>query len=282
METLPGTASITMMGSRPYHPMLGEFLAPDPGLDSGDNVYSYTNGDPVNTHDISGNDTSEPLVIGASSGVAGFLSALLGGFLKGRGWGKLGTTLQVLGSVGAGAGTYLAMRSQSASEGVSILSGVLAALGTGAASYGMSKWSAKRTAAAAAARDARSKVVLHVDPEPVHVPGWADYLFSEAKTEQEVQKMYLSGSKKYHPDKGGTDALFKEFGNAMQRRKDEINGVYKPPPAPPQNPARQNFQPPAQQKPAYNPRESTSSVDSDESNATFKEYLREFMKGQFR
>lgn len=279
LETLPGTSSITMMGSRPYHPLLGAFLAPDPGLDSGDNLYAYTNGDPINSHDISGNDTSEPLAIGAGSALGAFAGALLGGFLKGRGWGKLGTAMQVLGSLGAGVGTYIAVRTQTSSEEVSITAGVLAAIGTAAASYGMSKWSAKRSAAAAAAREARSKVILHVDPEPVHVPGWADYLYSGAQSEEEVLKIYKSRALKYHPDKGGTVADFQTWQTAKNRRIDQLNGKFDPPPAPPQNPAKQNFQPPAQQKPAYNPRGSTDSLDSDDMD-DFTRYLYDMLKKQ--
>jgi RHS repeat-associated protein len=53
-ETLQGTSSISLLGARPYLPALGEFLAPDPLVDAGTNLYSYTPADPVNGVDRTG------------------------------------------------------------------------------------------------------------------------------------------------------------------------------------------------------------------------------------
>ena len=53
-ETLQGTSSISLLGARPYLPSLGEFLAPDPLVDAGTNLYSYTPADPVNGVDRTG------------------------------------------------------------------------------------------------------------------------------------------------------------------------------------------------------------------------------------
>lgn len=53
-ETLGGDAGITVMGARPYLPAAGIFLAPDPDLDAGTNLYSFTAGDPVNGTDRTG------------------------------------------------------------------------------------------------------------------------------------------------------------------------------------------------------------------------------------
>ncbi|MFZ4510335.1 MAG: RHS repeat domain-containing protein [Candidatus Nanopelagicales bacterium] len=53
-ETLGGEAAITLMGARPYLPAAGIFLAPDPDLDAGTNLYSFTAGDPINGTDRMG------------------------------------------------------------------------------------------------------------------------------------------------------------------------------------------------------------------------------------
>ena len=53
-ETLGGEAGITLMGARPYLPAAGMFLAPDPDLDSGTNLYGYAGADPVNGTDRTG------------------------------------------------------------------------------------------------------------------------------------------------------------------------------------------------------------------------------------
>lgn len=53
-ETLGGDAGITLMGARPYLPAAGIFLAPDPDLDAGTNLYSFTAGDPINGTDRTG------------------------------------------------------------------------------------------------------------------------------------------------------------------------------------------------------------------------------------
>lgn len=52
--TLPGVASITLMGARPYLPATGEFLAPDPDLEASTNLYGYAAADPVNGSDPTG------------------------------------------------------------------------------------------------------------------------------------------------------------------------------------------------------------------------------------
>ena len=53
-ETLAGTSSISLLGARPYLPAVGEFLAPDPLVDAGTNLYSYTPADPINGVDRTG------------------------------------------------------------------------------------------------------------------------------------------------------------------------------------------------------------------------------------
>ena len=48
-------SGVVAMGSRGYVPQLGRFLQTDPLTGGSDNPYAYTNGDPVNTTDLSGN-----------------------------------------------------------------------------------------------------------------------------------------------------------------------------------------------------------------------------------
>ncbi|MFZ4668392.1 MAG: RHS repeat domain-containing protein [Microthrixaceae bacterium] len=50
-----GAIDITSMGARTYLPALGRFLQPDPVPGGSGNPYAYTDGDPVNSHDASGN-----------------------------------------------------------------------------------------------------------------------------------------------------------------------------------------------------------------------------------
>ena len=126
-ETLPGTSSITLMGARPYHAPLGMFLAPDPVIASGTNAYTYTGGDPVNSHDSSGRtseDNSQWLWIGAGIG-----AALLGGaafFAGGRMLFRANGTARELSSLGA------AFRV----KGTAAVAGLVAVGGAGAAGYG--------------------------------------------------------------------------------------------------------------------------------------------------
>ena len=79
-ETLAGQSSITLMGARPYHPWLGMFLAPDPVVDAGNNLYGYTDGDPINQRDSTGNDSETLDWIARGLGIAGLLIGLGGGY----------------------------------------------------------------------------------------------------------------------------------------------------------------------------------------------------------
>jgi RHS repeat-associated protein len=56
-DTLPGSTGITVVGARAYLPATGEFLTADPLVDSGQNLYGYTDGDPINAKDTSGNES---------------------------------------------------------------------------------------------------------------------------------------------------------------------------------------------------------------------------------
>ena len=79
-ETLPGESSVTLLGARPYHPWLGIFLAPDPVVDAGNNMYGYTHGDPINQRDSTGNDSETLDWIARGLGIAGLLVGLGGGY----------------------------------------------------------------------------------------------------------------------------------------------------------------------------------------------------------
>ncbi|MFM9135262.1 MAG: RHS repeat-associated core domain-containing protein, partial [bacterium] len=79
-ETLPGESSVTLMGARPYHPWLGIFLAPDPVVDAGNNMYGYTDGDPINQRDSTGNDSETLDWVARGLGIAGLLIGLGGAY----------------------------------------------------------------------------------------------------------------------------------------------------------------------------------------------------------
>ena len=163
-ETLPGTSSITMLGARPYQPYLGVFLAPDPVVDSGTNLYSYTNGDPINSQDSSGRMSDE--AVGGIIAGSGVLATLLGGLIGGRlgqftGVRKLlqaespqilaqtnklsnsarlgfdvGTVIwNTAGIAATGYGTYLAVKASTDSQGGAIAAAVGASILTAYASW---------------------------------------------------------------------------------------------------------------------------------------------------
>jgi RHS repeat-associated protein len=154
-ETLPGTASVTILGDRPYHPALGAFLAPDPLIDSGDNLYSYTGGDPINSRDVTG---QEEFSLAAGLGIvagAALLATFGGSFLVGRlslkgntlglQLAKTGTYFGIVAtSAAAGAATYLAVQGQSADVLITVGAAVGAALVSVGGSVMFAKWGAAR------------------------------------------------------------------------------------------------------------------------------------------
>lgn len=130
LETLPGTSAITLMGARPYSPYLGAFLAPDPIVDSGTNLYSYTLGDPINTGDASGRMTDEEL--GGILAGAGVAAAILGGFVAGR----LGSMRKLAINLTSDTAAQAARYSWGAARTVDVAGGLLAVAGVGAAGFG--------------------------------------------------------------------------------------------------------------------------------------------------
>jgi RHS repeat-associated protein len=137
-QTLVGTSSVTLMGARPYHPALGEFLAPDPLVDSGPNPYTYANGDPINESDTSGNESSNTTLWSAIGAVAGIALAFGGGYIAGNFTGvkRMIGAAMVVGSVaGTVASTYIAVSSatedQSSAITIAVVAGVLAVVSAG-------------------------------------------------------------------------------------------------------------------------------------------------------
>jgi len=171
-ETLPGTTSVTVLGDRPYHPALGAFLAPDPVIDSGDNLYSYTDGDPINSHDVTGRESgSESVMLGVFAGIS-MLVALGAGFAMGRsvGLGQKWVSRQIkkisYGAIGAtaifgGTATYFAMKGQDGDVATAVVSALgIAAIATGGAAL-MAKWGTVRGKHLLAARKlAQAKAVM--------------------------------------------------------------------------------------------------------------------------
>jgi RHS repeat-associated protein len=107
VETLAGSSAVALMGARAYAPALGQFLSPDPLLDSGNNVYSYTSGDPINASDLPGTEESNDMyiVVGAA------LAAVLSGLLLFRSTGVKSVLGSLLGLGAAAAGAYVAVKS---------------------------------------------------------------------------------------------------------------------------------------------------------------------------
>ncbi|MGI9197621.1 MAG: RHS repeat-associated core domain-containing protein [Candidatus Nanopelagicales bacterium] len=147
LETLPGAASITVMGARPYHPGLGLFLTPDPVIDGGDALYSYTSGDPINYRDPSGGSEQSSwgtLLAMIGGGIAAVVAggAAIGAF-KATSVGGANAAGWISGFVGALAiagGTYLAVTAGADSDTGLMIAGIaIAAAGAAAGVTGVVK-----------------------------------------------------------------------------------------------------------------------------------------------
>jgi RHS repeat-associated protein len=139
-DTLPGSTGITIVGARAYLPATGEFLTADPLVDSGQNLYGYTDGDPINAKDTSGNESETDWTwVWVAVGTAA-LSIALG---VGNNWVKYGKKFNEHNYLNAetGSRSYLGaikevFRSSPAKSVVftgTLLSGVTAGVATGMA-----------------------------------------------------------------------------------------------------------------------------------------------------
>ena len=78
VNTLPLTVALMEMGARTYVPALGRFLQADPVVNGGANPYAYTNGDPINGHDMTGTTDKwwAPFVGAVAAAVVGAIIGL--------------------------------------------------------------------------------------------------------------------------------------------------------------------------------------------------------------
>jgi RHS repeat-associated protein len=145
LETLPGSASITMMGARAYHPGLGEFLTPDPLLDGGDALYAYTSGDPINFRDPTGGSEQPEwakwlaLIGGGIMAVVAGGAAIKAGTASTIGGAKAAAWISgIAGAAAVAGGAYLAATSNADSDTALFAAGIaIAAVGGVSAAAGI-------------------------------------------------------------------------------------------------------------------------------------------------
>jgi RHS repeat-associated protein len=159
-DTLPGAAGIVIVGARAYLPATGQFLSADPLVDSGQNLYGYTDGDPVNAKDSSGNESDTDWTwvwVAAASALLTLAIGVGGASAKGnlpKGWSGSSSSwskfkavaranpgktalygLGVVSSVTAGVGAAMAVRNQVSESWQAIAIGIGAAAATFGAGY---------------------------------------------------------------------------------------------------------------------------------------------------
>ncbi|MFM1964533.1 MAG: hypothetical protein RL134_258, partial [Actinomycetota bacterium] len=161
VETLAGSSAVALMGARAYAPALGQFLSPDPLLDSGNNVYSYTSGDPINASDLPGTEESNDMYIVAGAAVA----AVLSGLLLFRSTGVTSVLGSLLGLGAAAAGAYVAVKSFANDNTLmGSLAAAVAVAGTVTMGFNIykgvghvKKWRASKASQKSAAQDAAAQ-----------------------------------------------------------------------------------------------------------------------------
>lgn len=147
LETLPGSASVTVMGARPYHPGLGLFLTPDPLIDGGDALYAYTSGDPINYRDPSGGSEEASWTTWLAAIGGGIAAVVAGGAAVGAfkatslAGAKAATWISGIAGVAAIAGgSYLAATAGADSDTGLMIAGIaIAAAGATAGTIGVYK-----------------------------------------------------------------------------------------------------------------------------------------------
>jgi hypothetical protein len=150
-----------LLPARAYAPVLGEFLSPDPVPDAANNLYAYTDGDPINQNDPSGgssDDNTLTIVTGVLSAL-GALTSMWGGFAIGRykdlarfmGW-----SASIGGTLLTGVSATIAAKGQSADTGTAVAIGLTAAAGSGISSYGTYRFGVNRARVIANARAAQA------------------------------------------------------------------------------------------------------------------------------
>jgi len=221
LETLPGSASVTIMGARPYHPGLGEFLTPDPVLDGGDALYAYTSGDPINFRDPSGGSEQPEWARWLAAVGGGLLAIVAGGAAYKAGvattvvGAKTATWIAGLaGAAAAGAGGYLAATSSADSDTAFFAAGIaIAAVGGISATAGIIRGVRN------VGRLRQTALVVSDVPSTVMMNEDFSNMFAEASLE-EAKATYRRGVLKLHPDKMGPEYLkpFQEFDEAYKFR----------------------------------------------------------------
>ena len=289
LETLPGSASITMMGARPYHPGLGEFLTPDPVLDGGDALYAYTSGDPINFRDPSGGSEQPEWATWLAAIGGGLLAIVAGGAAYKAGvattvaGAKAATWIAGLaGAAAAGAGGYLAATSSADSDTALFAAGIaIAAVGGISATAGVIR--GVRNVGKLRQPTPTTALVVSDVPSTVMMNEDFSNMFAEASLE-EAKATYRRGVLKLHPDKMGPEYLkpFQEFDEAYKFR---LRQLQESPALITDNIVNPNHFVPKAPPPAAPPQAANanrysvySAASSDSGDSFLGDYLKEFLK----
>ena len=232
IETLAGSSAVALMGARAYAPALGQFLSPDPLLDSGNNVYSYTSGDPINASDLPGTEESTDIYVLAGAAVG----AVLSGLLLIRSGGASSILGAALGLGAAAAGAYVAVKSFSNDN--KLMGSLAAAVAVaGAVTMGVNiykgvghfkAWRASKAAAKSQVQKQSASVV------PTDQDALAEYIKAEAAKMRQAQAQVAEPVATSAPplpawaghlDQGAAPSRFLREAPAGQMTLGEINTV---------------------------------------------------------